>query len=99
VTDTPPPTTRPSAVHENPLVTALKRAEKAETELRRVRVQLASIRPTADRPPLSKRIGDVVHATPAKLQWAALISALAALLAALTPLIRDVVGIVASAPP
>lgn len=87
-TESEPPSTRPSAVHDNPILVERRRAERAEAEAMALRVQLRSMRPSADCPPLSKRIGDVVHATPRLVQWAALLSALAALLHALMPLLQ-----------
>lgn len=91
MTDTPPPTTRPSAVHENPIVAANRRAETAEREAQELRVRLASLRPSIDRPPLSKRVVQAVQATPPLLQWAALLTALAAFLGAAVPLVKLIV--------
>lgn len=93
MTDTDPPDTRQSAQFENPILVERRRAERAEAEAMALRVQLRSMRPAADRPPLSKRIGDVVHATPRLVQWAALISAVAGLLHALMPTIRELMGL------
>lgn len=80
-----PPETEKSAQATNPLLAERRRAERAEAELLRVQVQIASMRPP-DRPPLSRRVVQAVQATPPLLQVAAVISAVAGLLHALAAL-------------
>lgn len=105
MTDTPPPTTRPSAQFENPLFAERRARQEAERQLAELRVQLTSLRPPADRAPLSRRVVETVQAMPPIARWTALLTATAAVLGAvaailqvLMPTVRELIGLAAQVP-